>query len=398
MTQALTQHTMRHTRFSRKRRAMLPHLGNLFLGKLYHALGGIHGQTTLFKRAVANGLRREHLESIIRQAKVSSDLPRLLYGVGENHFHRALYWHDVGVKSRARDHYLESSLWYLYAAVSATAPSLHEKALARCESSYLLASPHFTNPAELVAIQYPAGMLSAYLRLPVARVEEHTEGNAYINANFPVAVLFNSLNAPKEELHLTENALLATGVATLSFDYPGYGLKNNGTDLSNFDVEELGNSLLLFLASRPEIDNSRVAAYGSGIGGRLALYIAAKFTDRFRAIAALSAPLDLLADVHLLLPAMQHELAASTTCSKATIFDLARRTPLRPLLPYMKTPLLAVGGGRDIVAMPEETRAIYEECGSTDKKLVICAGAGHNCFEMMPSLRHEIAQWIRQRL
>jgi alpha-beta hydrolase superfamily lysophospholipase len=99
-----------------------------------------------------------------------------------------------------------------------------------------------------------------------------------------------------------------------------------------------------------------------------------------------------------LLPAMQHELAASTNCSKAAIFDLARRTPLRPLLPYMKTPLLAVGGGRDIIAMPDETRAIYEECGSTDKKLIICAGAGHNCFEMMPSLRHEIAQWIRQRL
>ena len=57
-----------------------------------------------------------------------------------------------------------------------------------------------------------------------------------------------------------------------------------------------------------------------------------------------------------------------------------------------------LGGGKDLIAMPEETRAIYEQCGATDKKLIICPSAGHNCDDMMPSLRYEIAQWLKQRL
>jgi hypothetical protein len=48
--------------------------------------------------------------------------------------------------------------------------------------------------------------------------------------------------------------------------------------------------------------------------------------------------------------------------------------------------------------MPEETKMIYEQIGAGDKKLIVCPGASHNCYEMMPSLRHEIAQWIKQRL
>jgi pimeloyl-ACP methyl ester carboxylesterase len=397
MAHDLRQQPIKHSKFSRRRRAMLPHLGNFFFGKLYTALGGHHRFPSLFRRAVANGLTREHLETVARQAKTAADLPRLLYGAGENHFQRGLYWQDVGVKSRARDHYLESSLWYLYAAISASTSSLQEKALARCESSYLLASAHFTSPAELVSIQLPGGAISGYLRVPAPEQSPDSSGS-YISANHPCAILFNAVNAPKEELHLTENALLSTGTATLSFDYPGYGTGGNSGELFNFSPDDLINSLLLFLSGRCEIDMSRLAAYGTSLGGRLALYAAAKFPDRFRAVASLAAPLDLLTDMHLLLPAMQREGAASANCSKAALFDLARRTPLQQVLPSLNAALLAVSGARDVIAMPEETRAVYEACSSSDKKLIICAGAGHNCYEMMPSLRHDIAQWIRQRL
>jgi pimeloyl-ACP methyl ester carboxylesterase len=398
MPQDLKQQPGKHSKISRRRRAMLPGLGNMFVGKLYVALGGQRRFPRLFKRAVAHGLSREHLEAVARQAKTSADLPRLLSGAGENHFQRGLYWHDVGVKSRARDHYLESALWFLYAAISATSPRLQAKALARCESSYLLAAPNFASPAELVAIQMPSGMISGYLRVPVPQVEAGESGGGFISTNYPCAILFNAVNAPKEELHLTENALLATGTATLSFDYPGYGTNDQAGELFNFSPDDLVNSLLLFLSGRSEIDMSRLAAYGTSLGGRLALYAAAKFPDRFRAVVSQSAPLDLLMDIHLLLPALQRENAVSANCSKAAIFDLARRTPLHQVLPWVNSALLAVSGSRDAIAMPEETRAIYEECNSTDKKLIVCAGAGHNCYEMMPSLRHDIAQWIRQRL
>jgi pimeloyl-ACP methyl ester carboxylesterase len=402
MTQQLKQQAGRHSRIHRRRRAVLPHLGSLLLGNLYHAItGGARAPSALIKRAVAHGLNREHLEGIIRQSRQASELPRQMAAVADNHFQRALYWHDVAVKNRARDHYLECSLWLLYAALQSSTYTQRTRLFKRAQQSYALAAPHFQQPAEPVSITCPAGAISGYLRLPSAATEADEGGQEYISANHPCVLLFNGLSTPKEELHLWENALLATGLATLSFDYPtagGAGFDGSAGELYAFNVEELANALLLFLASRPEIDVSRVAAFGTSVGGRLALYAVARLPERFRALATLSAPLELLSDINLLMPAMKYELAAASECCKAAVFDLARRTPVRALLPQMQTPLLAVGGARDLIALPEETRAIYEECGASDKKLVICSSAGHNCYEMMPSLRHEIAQWIRQRL
>ena len=40
----------------------------------------------------------------------------------------------------------------------------------------------------------------------------------------------------------------------------------------------------------------------------------------------------------------------------------------------------------------------WEMPGAPDKKLLYIPNAGHGCYEMMPSLRYEIAQWIRQRI
>jgi pimeloyl-ACP methyl ester carboxylesterase len=189
--------------------------------------------------------------------------------------------------------------------------------------------------------------------------------------------------------------LLSLGIATLSFDYP---FSTDANSMVALEAEELGNSLLLALSSRPEIDMTRLVAYGTSIGGRIALYIAAKYNQRFRAVVSVSAPYDMLNDLDLLLPAMRREFAASQECSKATVFDIARQTPLRGELEQIELPALVVGGGKDIVAMPEETKMIYEQIGAGDKKLIVCPGASHNCYEMMPSLRHEIAQWIKQRL
>jgi alpha-beta hydrolase superfamily lysophospholipase len=384
--------------FSKRRRAMLSHLQSALLNKLYRSLLGTqYMSSALYRRAVAAGLKGQHLDNLCHKSKTQSDLPIALASAGETYFQRGLYWHDVGVRSRACDHYLESSLYYLYAAMLTDHQAVKAKAFARCQSSYLLAAPQFTIPAELVGIAYPAGTVSGYLRLPVRRVEAGADAH-YIANNFPCVILFNSLNAAKEELHFMENAFLTNGIATLSFDYPGLCCHDELPAAFSFNLEELVNSLLLFLASRNEIDISRVSLFGTSVGGRLALYAAAKFPERFRAVVSISAPLDLLSDLQLLLPAMQKELAASQKWSRASVFDLARGTPLRQMLGSISTPVLAIGGSADPIATADETRTIFKECGSTDKQLMICNGAHHNCYEMMPSLRHELVSWMKQRL
>lgn len=391
--QNIRQGQFLHGRISRRKRAALPHLGNIFFGNIYHALtGNKRVSRALFRRAVANGLDREQLDTVWRRVSDHNELAPVMLGIAENRLQQALYWHDVGVRNRARDNYLDAAFWEMYGALVMTDTAARQKSLARVRTSYALAAPHFMNPAEEIDIHYMGMVLKGYLRLP-APVDGET--TSIINANHPCVILFNGISTPKEEFYFTENSLLSVGIATLSFDYP---FTTEANSMVALEAEELGNALLLALSARPEIDMSRLVAYGTSVGGRIALYVVSKFTQRFRAVASISAPFDLLNDLDLLLPAMRREFAASQQCTKATVFDIARQTNLRGELERIEAPALIVGGGKDIVAMPEETKAIYEQLSSTDKKLIICPGASHNCHEMMPSLRHEIAQWIKQRL
>jgi pimeloyl-ACP methyl ester carboxylesterase len=402
MAQNLRQPLTRHASISRRRRAVLPHLGNYFLANIYEAITGNRRlPKTLSSRAVANGLSREHVDAVYRQAKTPDELPALLLRIADDRLHKALYWDEIGVKNRSRENFLESTLWDLYACCLISEPAARARVIERFRSSYALAAPHFVNAAMPVEIPYLSTSIKGYLRLPGQPKSADGESDiehSYISVNHPCVILFSSIGAPKEELHLTENSLLATGAATLSFDYPAGGFEESGQSAFTFDAEELANALYLFLSSLTEIDASRIALMGFSIGGRLALYAALRQPERFRAIATLSAPYEMLADLDLLLPVMKREFAVTTSCVKSSIFDLARSTPLRGQLTSLTSSVLLVGGGKDLVAMPEETRAIYEQCGSSDKKLIICPAAGHNCNEMMPSLRHEIAQWLRQRL
>jgi pimeloyl-ACP methyl ester carboxylesterase len=401
VTQILRQPENKHAGISRRKRAVLPHLGNFFISNIYEAITGNRRlPKALLKRAVANGLSREHLDAVYRQARSPEELPALLLRIADDRLHKALYWDEIGVKNRARENFFESTLWDLYASCLINDPGARSRIIERFSSSYATAAPHFANPAEPIDIPYLSTSIKGYLRVPSLQPKPAAEAEAEpcINVNHPCVILFNGIGSPKEELHLTENALLAIGAATMSFDYPSGGFEDATQGSLGFDTEELANSLFLYLASRIDIDTSRVALLGLSVGGRLALYAALRQPERFRAIATLSAPYEMLADLDLLLPVMKREYAVAPGCTKASIFEMAKCTPLRGQLINLTSSVLVIGGGKDLIAMPEETRTIYDQCGSSDKKLIVCPAAGHNCNEMMPSLRHEIAQWLRQRL
>ena len=166
---------------------------------------------------------------------------------------------------------------------------------------------------------------------------------------------------------------------------------------SAFDVKELGNALNLFLSGRVDIDLSRVTLYGLSLGGRMAMYLALAFPERFSSIVSLSTPLDLLADMDRLTPTFAREHFVSTLAARTALYETAHHTPIEDDIRYIQAPLLVLGGGKDRISTPEQTKDIFEKAGSADKKLILCPGAGHCLYEMMPSVRYEIAQWIKQR-
>lgn len=358
------------------------------VSKVLNVLRAKSAPSFLVNRAAASGLVRAEFEAAMKQAKKWEHLPQIFAAIAGSLHEKAMYWEDLGLQPRAGAHYLQSALWDFYAQLlTTTNPDNRALLYARCCQSYRSAAPYFEYPARQIEMPFQAGTLKGYLRLPGSEAEKPA----------PCVILVSNTNSTKEELHYTENAFLRMGLATLSFDLPGFG-ESLEDHLDSCDFEMLGNTLFLFLAQHQEINPERTALHGLGIGGAVALNLALVFENRYKAVATLSSPLNLRATLSRLLPAVRREAVSLTHGVEQLLRDFSRRTVCSADLQTLNCPLLVAGGGRDILAPAADTKQIYESAGSSDKKLLLIPNAGHGCYEMMPSLRYEIAQWIRQRI
>jgi esterase/lipase len=181
-------------------------------------------------------------------------------------------------------------------------------------------------------------------------------------------------------------------MATLSFDHLGSG-ESQCDSSSVFDVNDLANALELFLAGCPQVDRQRIALHGLSFGGNLALKLAAEFPMRFQAVACLSPAYDLAATL-----SERRQLNGQQIAERKNLQDLVETLSTPEHISKISSPLLVAGGGRDPLIDVKDLELIYGQANAQDKKLLICPRAGHLCLEMMPSLRFEIAKWIRERI
>lgn len=339
---------------------------------------------------MANGLPEAELRHAIDSARSASNLPAYLLSASEHKFEKALYFDELGLKQRARDLYLESALWAIYAELLYDDPEKKELIYRKYRESYRRAAPYFNHPAEELAIPFMAGSLSAYFRKPAEREDETPA------SKLPVIVILNSVFSAREELHFLENSFLSQGFATLSFDYPGTQ-SHSGHVLATIDVKELGNSIYLFLTGRAEIDSSKINLYGQSLGGRLAMYMMLAYPERFSSLISMSTPLNLIREIDKVAPVFARDHLVSTYAARTTLYELALHTQIEDDIRHIEAPLLVLGGGKDKIASSDQTKQIFDQSMSQDKKLILCPGASHCLYEMMPSLRYEMSQWLKQR-
>lgn len=338
-------------------------------------------------RALANGLYAEEFSQAVNKIKSLDDLRYRLALVAANYQEKARYWDDLGLLARARDHHLQASLWSFYAQLIMKDAKQRSQTYAMTSRNYEIAAPYFGYPARKIDIPYKVATLKGYLRLPLREDEAPAQ-------LLPVVILLNAHKSTKEELHFTEHAFLRQGIATISFDYPGTG-ESTSESFDHLNLDSLCNALVLFIAETKDLDTNRVALYGASLGGTIALNLAAKFTDVFKVCVSLSAPTNLLVTKrnHL-----KRELLSPLVQEDEDISHLAQKLSLQLNLGEITCPTLVIGGGKDVFVPFAETKNIFEKLTCQDKKLVICSRARHICFDMMPSLRYEIAQWVQQRI
>ena len=148
----------------------------------------------------------------------------------------------------------------------------YAKALEAFHASAKLLDP----PLETVKIPFEGSEIIGYLRLPK-------------NAKGPVPVVLgiSGLDSRKEDMAANYGAILQYGLGYLAIDSPGTGqapIKAGETS------ERMFSRALDYLATRPEVDKTRIGAVGQSFGAYWATKLAIVDHDRLKAVVAQSPP------------------------------------------------------------------------------------------------------------
>ena len=138
------------------------------------------------------------------------------------------------------------------------------------------ALPHLRPPGERVQIPYEGRTLAGILRRPLGYDRP------------AVVVMAVGLDSTKEEGDAYEAPFLARGMATLIFDGPGQGQGQYDFAIRG-DYEVPVKAVLDYVATRRDLDSSRIGMWGVSLGGYYAPRAAA-FDRRIKACIALGGP------------------------------------------------------------------------------------------------------------
>jgi len=153
-----------------------------------------------------------------------------------------------------------------------------QRSYAKAIEAFLAHARFWDPPLEIVRIPFEGKEIIGYLRLPK-------------NANGPVPLVLavNGLDSRKEDLSESFSAILPFGIGFLAVDGPGTG--QNPIKVSE-NAERVLSRVLDYIATRPEIDKSRVAMHGVSWGAYWATKMAIVEHARLRGASAQSPPTD----------------------------------------------------------------------------------------------------------
>jgi pimeloyl-ACP methyl ester carboxylesterase len=162
-------------------------------------------------------------------------------------------------------------------------------------------------------------------------------------------------------------------------NYRGYG----ASDGAPSEHSLFADALLVFdaLASRPDIDASRIVLVGRSLGSGVATYVAA---ERAVAGVVLISPYDSITDV-----ASRHYPWLPIGLLLRHPFDSHSRAA------RIHTPLLAIVGGRDTIIPSSHSRRLYEAWAGP-KRLIDIPAADHNDITAYPAYWQSIGGFLRE--
>jgi esterase FrsA len=170
--------------------------------------------------------------------------------------------------------------WRLYSFGKWPVPlSTGKKAAYAKDIEAFLAHGRLTDPPlQVVHIPFEGAEIIAYVRLPK-------------NANGPVPMVLaiSGLDSRKEELSENFGQILSQGIGFIAVDSPGTG---QAPIKASVNAERMFSPVIDYMASRPEVDKSRLAADGQSFGAYWATKLSVIERARLRGVVLQTPPVD----------------------------------------------------------------------------------------------------------
>jgi alpha-beta hydrolase superfamily lysophospholipase len=228
----------------------------------------------------------------------------------------------------------------------------------------------------------------------------------------PCVVFFDGLDITKELQFLRGvEELSRRGIATLVVDGPGNGetIRLRGLALRH-DCEVAGTAAYEYLASRADVDESRIAVMGISLGGYFASRCAA-FEPRFAAMVAWGAIWDYhdrwsrrveaLGALPMSVPLTHICWALGVETIDAALHTLSDWR-LAAVVGQIEMPALILHGGHDQQVPMTDAQALLDGMSASDKTLLVypedTPGAEHCQLDSPAPAMHDIADWLAGRL
>ena len=267
--------------------------------------------------------------------------------------------------------------WRLYYFGQWPAPTSPGKLAAykKAVDAYLLHAKNFDPPLEVVRIPFEGSEIVGYLRLPAASVARPV----------PLVLAISGLDSRKETIAETYAAGLAQGLGFFAVDSPGTGeapLKASET------ADRMYSRVLDYLATRPEIDKSRIIVHGQSFGAYWAAKLAHTEHARIAGAVVQSPPIHHTFQADFYRGRMYtREYLFDLLPASLFVYGLTSTDELLAYLPKMSlqtqgllgkptAPILVVGGVRD-TQVPIADLDLLINTGSEPREAWINPVGGH---------------------
>ncbi len=336
-------------------------------------------------RLVADGMDVKDVNKVRPQVASWDDWPGAWEKVGDTYLSLARERLSQGSAVSAGEAFVRASLCFHVGQVVANhTPAVKRDLQRRKEAAFRDAAPHLLPPAERLEIDHNGVTLPGYLRMPV-----HGE------APFACVVLVPGLDSTKEDF-ITLSAMCARrGLASFAFDGPGQGEVHAHAPLKEgYEASIL--TVFKAMASRADIDDTRIGMLGRSLGG---YYIprAAAAEPRVKALAVFGGAFDLgdwdemprtILDGFLWASGADNETDARAVMGPATLADC---------IDDVTCPTMVMYGKRDGIFHYSQAERIAAALG--DKaELVIEENGVHCCHNYGFRYRTLMIDWMARML